>query len=76
MYQGALLWNLLSLEIQNSSSVKVFRLKHKNYLLNSYWHCSSYLVLTSFPSSFNPVMSLLFFLLFLYRLFVKFKFTT
>ena len=30
-YQGALLWNSLSLEFQNSSSVKVFRLKYKNY---------------------------------------------
>ena len=35
-YQGALLWNSLSLEIQNSSFVKVFRLKYKNYLLNFY----------------------------------------
>ena len=35
-YQGALLWNLLRLEIQNSFSVKVFRLKYKNYLLNLY----------------------------------------
>ena len=38
-YQRSLLWNSLSLDIQNSSSVKVFRLKYKN---------SSFLVLTNF----------------------------
>ena len=35
-YLGALLWNSLSLEIHNSSFVKVFRSKYKNCLLNSY----------------------------------------